>query len=149
MRGGGRDDDDLILILAALSSVGELCLKCYICVNYGSILAESCHEVLSLYDLFCQLYSFCGSRSTRKLRICVLLQLSPDLVCSWAQIMELLLSTRCTSNLICFLSHSPPLIFLPIPGCWHMVCVPQLIHWRLSWASTRDQGRTHSPGDFL
>ncbi len=44
---------------------------------------------------------------------------------------------------------SPHFSTLPVLGCWHMVCVPQLVHRRLSWAGTRDQGRAHSPGDFL
>ena len=42
-----------------------------------------------------------------------------------------------------------PHLSLPVAGCWHMVRVPQLFHRRLSWAGTRDQGRAHTPGDFL
>lgn len=47
------------------------------------------------------------------------------------------------------LFHLVSLFLPPAAGRWHMVCVPQLVHWRLSWPGTRDQSGAHAPGDFL
>lgn len=61
---------------------------CYLWVYASWIVSWGFALIWSL----CLLYSFCGSRSTRMLWIYAFLQLSPDLMCSWTQIMKLLLS---------------------------------------------------------
>lgn len=109
---------------------------------------------LSSFELVRLVYSLCGTWPT----------------CSMTSLMVLLVGLECYSSsplmkkyvrlspdnesasvdqLYHDLSSLTSLLFLPAPGCWHMVCVPQCIHWRLSRAGTRDQGRAHPPGNFL
>lgn len=127
----------------------------YVCLYLGCLylLNLKLNELLSSHELLPLLYSFCGARLTRRITSFPLRPVS-------------FTSTPSPMNDVCLspdneipavnqlyrdhdLAHLTSPLSFSVSGCRHMVCVPQLFHRRLSWTGTRDQGRAHSPRDFL